>query len=132
MTMDLKSEISEVKGAAAQLQPLVSQARLVELQMAAAADEHIVIAPTHIMERNGEIIGYLSLGAMPVVQAWFHSQKCRALDSVRMIRAGEQVFREIGVKQYCVGVSEHSPFAPHMGRLGYTRLLTNTLWRKTL
>jgi hypothetical protein len=103
--------------------------RLVE---AAAKDNHLVIAPTHVMMRGEQIIGYLSLGALPVVQAWFDSQCGHALDSLKMIEMGEAIFDTQGVKQFAVACAEISPFMPHMERLGFKELGKTTLWVKTL
>lgn len=108
------------------------QRTLQALEQAAAADEHDVVSPTHVMVRGDQIIGYLSLGGLPVVQAWFDSKSGHVLDSLKMIEMGEAIFDSQGVKQYCVGVADNSPFAPHMERLGFKKLLTNTLWVKHL
>lgn len=120
---------------------LAARARLVALKdaethrklvNAAAQDQHLVIAPTHVMLRGEEIIGYLSLGALPVVQAWFDSKSGHVLDSLKMIEMGEAIFDSQGVKQFAIGVTEESPFAPHMERLGFTKLGSTVLWHKTL
>jgi len=120
---------------------LMARARLVALKdnatakrlvEAAAKDDHLVIAPTHVMMRGEEIIGYLSLGALPVVQAWFDSKSGHVLDSLKMIEMGEAIFDTQGVKQFAVGVQPNSPFAPHMARLGFVELGQTVLWHKTL
>lgn len=130
--MSEATAIAEPVRELAQLRPLRGAVDYDALVSAAAADDHIVIAPTHVMARGPQIIGYLSLAGMPVVQAWFDSKQCSALNSVRLIQAGETIFARHGVKEYCVGVAAHSPFAPNMERLGFRRLLTNTLWQKTI
>lgn len=121
--------------------PLLKRARLVAIKdnetarrlfEAAQKDKHTCIAPTHVMVRDDQIIGYLSLGGMPVVQAWFDSQSGHALDSLKMIEMGEAIFDTQGVKGFCVAVSEDSPFAPHMERLGFKPLMKTVLWHKQL
>lgn len=116
----------------ARLVPLKDNATARRLFEAAAADDHTVIAPTHVMVRGEQIIGYLSLGAMPVVQSWFDSKSGHVLDSLKMIEMGEAVIASQGASAYQVAVSENSPFAPHMERLGYKRVFTTTLWQKQL
>ena len=107
-------------------------ALLEQLGQQAAADNHAVIAPTHVMVKDGQIIGYLSLAGLPVVQAWFDSHHKHAADSIRMIEHGETIFREQGGRQFAVACTEESPFSPHLERLGFKKLGTTTLWAKTL
>lgn len=116
----------------ARLVPLKDNVTAKRLFEAAAADDHMVIAPTHVMMRGEQIIGYLSLGAMPVVQSWFDSKSGHVLDSLKMIEMGEAILASQGAQVYQVAVSENSPFAPHMERLGYTKVFTTTLWQKQL
>jgi len=99
---------------------------------AAKADNHLCIAPTHVMLRGDQIIGYLSLGGMPVVQAWFDSRSGHVLDSLKMIEMGEAVFDSQGGKQFMIAVDERSPFFPHMERLGFKPVMTTTLFHKQL
>ena len=116
----------------ARLVPLKDNVTAKRLFEAAAADDHTVIAPTHVMLRGEEIIGYLSLGGMPVVQSWFDSKSLHVLDSIKMIEMADAVMASQGVQAYQVAVSEESPFKEHMVRLGYTRVFTTTLWQKQL
>lgn len=116
----------------ARLVPLKDNVTAKRLFEAAAADDHTVIAPTHVMMRGEQIIGYLSLGAMPVIQSWFDSKAGHALDSLKMIEMGEAIIASQGAVAYQVAVSESSPFAPHMERLGYKKVFTTTLWQKQL
>lgn len=106
--------------------------RLEQLQRAAAADQHPVIAPTHVMMKGAEIIGYLSLNGLPTVQAWFDSGHKHAADSLKLIEHGETILREQGVRSYAICCAETSPFNPHMNRLGFKLLGTTQVWVKEL
>lgn len=99
---------------------------------AAAADHHRVIAPTHVMMRGDKIIGYLSLNGLPQVHAWFDSTVKNPRHSREMIKSGEVIFREMGVKNYCIACAAESPFTPHMERMGFEKLGTTVLWAKKL
>ena len=107
-------------------------AKLQALHAAAAADEHMVLSPTHLMVKGDEIIGYLSIGGLPTVQAWFNSQHKHAADSVKMIEHAETIMREQGARVYAVACAPQSPFSIHMERLGFTKLGETVLWRKEL
>ena len=107
-------------------------ATIAALQSKAAADAHTVIAPSHVMLKGGECIGYLSLGQMPTVQAWFDSHHKHAADSLKMIEMGETILREQGHRVFGICCMENSPFNAHMGRLGFTKLGVTELWVKNL
>ena len=106
-------------------------ARLQALAAAAATDAHLVLGPTHVMLAGDKIIGYLSLGGMPTVQAWFDSKHPHAATSLKLIEHGETVLREQGIEQCALCCAENSPFTPHLERLGFTKLGTTVLWHKT-
>lgn len=111
--------------------PMVQQ--LVErLVNEASRDNHTVLAPTHIMMRGDEILGYLSLGGIATVQCWFKSSVKNPRHSKDMIKHGETVFRERNVQTYVVACAEESPFTPHMERMGFRKLGTTVLWQKQL
>lgn len=112
---------------AAQLPQLLGQ-----LQQQAAADNHAVLSPTHVMMKGDKIIGYMSLGGLPTVQAWFDSTHKHAADSLKMIEHAETVMREQGVRVYAVCCADSSPFNPHMQRLGFRFLGTTQVWAKEI
>lgn len=112
---------------AAQLQQLLE--RLIN---AAARDNHMVLAPTHVMVRDGAPVGYLSLGGMMTVQCWFDSSIKNPRHSKDMIRHAESIMRDHGQRGYIVCCSEESPFTPNMERLGFEKLGATVLWQKKL
>lgn len=107
-------------------------ARIEALTAAAMADHHRVVAPTHVMDLGGEILGYLSINGLPTVRAWFDSRQKNALQSLKMIEHGETIVRELGHPAFIIGVSPQSPFLPHMGRLGFEQLGTQIVFIKRL
>lgn len=110
--------------------PLRDPERLPALAAAAARDQHVAIAPTHLIERAGQIVGYASLGGAPLLNVWMDSQHCRAGDSVRMLETAEALLADKGVQLYLMACAEESPFAPHMERLGFRKLGKTVLWAK--
>lgn len=93
---------------------------LVEL---ALADGHATILPTHVFEKNGEICGHASVGAICLVVPWFHTQRCQARDSLWFIRQLEQqVARDLPAGHPgLVGIPfpMTSPFQPLAAKLGF-------------
>ena len=91
------------------------------LRAAALADNHEIIAPTHVFEKRGEIVGYASLGSVPLVLPWFHTKKCKAADTLYLINQLENLSANSGQKLVCVPFAEGSPLEPFIERLGYVR-----------
>lgn len=86
----------------------------------AAADGHSILAPSHIIERGGEIVGYFSIGQIPLVLAWAHTKRMRSRESIHCLNLAENL---IGSARpgavICVPCAERSPFGPYMAGLGY-------------
>jgi len=84
------------------------------------------------MLKDGEITGYLSMGAVPMVHAWFDSQKMHAGESLQIIDTMEAILRDRGVNVMTACVREESPFSRHMEELGYEKIGTTVVWAKKL
>jgi hypothetical protein len=108
------------------------QARVNAVKDAAAADNHTVIAPTHLMVKGEKLLGYLSIAGLPNVHAWFDTKHPHALDSLKMIEMGELTLREKNITAYSLLCAEESPFTPHLERMGFTKLGTSVLYLKRL
>lgn len=106
------------------LRPILPE-ELEALRASAEADQHAVIAPTHVFVKDGEVIGYASLAAVPLLLPWFHSEKCKAADSVYFINVMENLLASMlspdGHGMIAVPVAAESPFQPCIEKLGYTR-----------
>lgn len=89
----------------------------------AKADQHALIAPTHVFVKNGELIGYASLGVVPMILPWFDTRKCKAADSLYFINQLENLAANAmpnnGQDLICVPFVPASPFTPYIGKLGY-------------
>lgn len=92
------------------------------LASAAAEDDHIAVAPTHVVERAGEIVGYGSIGGMTYLGTWLHSQKVQARDSAYLLNLAENLAAMAGARILIMPCADNSPFAPHMTQLGYKSL----------
>lgn len=110
--------------------PVKNAEDLDRVRSAAAADEHVAIAPTHIVERDGLIVGYCSIGAIPVVNAWLHSKIVHPRESVYLLNTAEAVAHAMGAQRILMPCSPNSPFHPHMERLGYRVLGDATICLK--
>lgn len=97
------------------------------LRAVAAADDHQVVAPTHVAVRRQPdgtetIVGYASIGAIMLVNCWVDSRQVRARESASLLNVVENIAAEKGAQAIALPVAEQSPFYPHIERLGYTPL----------
>ena len=86
---------------------------------AIAADNDKLIAPNWVVERHGEIIGAASLGVVPLVMVWNHSQKITPKDSMHLKLAYDIAMEAKGHRQYWMACNKHSPYNAHMTQLGF-------------
>lgn len=96
---------------------------LEELARLAQADNHELIAPSHVFIKDGEMIGCASMATVPLVLPWFHTARCQAADSLYMINQMENLMANLlplnGGDLVCVPFVKGSPFEPYIERLGY-------------
>lgn len=102
------------------------------LIQAAKADDHEVIAATDLVWRGKELVGYGSLGGIPMLHVWVARGKVRARESLMLLQYAENVMFRSGSRQVIMPCWDQSPFAPFMEKLGYQKLGTTTLYWKGL
>lgn len=114
-----------------QIQPLATPAQFAAHEAAALADGHNILVPTHTFERDGEIVGGVSLGGAVTVLGWF-GPRLRARDTAGLINSLANTLRAQGVRHALIPVAENSPLLPHMEKLGFAPLPPLRLFGKTL
>lgn len=93
---------------------------LEELQDAVAKDGHAVTMPTHVVEKDGKLVGFVSLGAIPMVLTWQSTKEVSARDSLCLLSVVENLLRLQGIQVWCMPCVEKSPYRPFMEKFGYT------------
>lgn len=113
--------------------PMVAPVDITSLQVlesAAAMDDHVVIDPTHIVIKAGQVVGYIS--ARATVHWWMHSKKCGPRDSLAVMHALETLLRNHGLEEYVILCSANSPYHPLMQRMGYQHLGATHAYKRTI
>jgi len=112
--------------------PIVRQIRCQEeahaVLAAARANNDSLIHPTHCVTRNGEIIGAASIGAVPLLLVWNHTEKVRAADSLHLKRVYDAIMETKGAPRHFVACNQHSPYNAHMKRFGYQPIWTTEIF----
>lgn len=89
----------------------------------AKADNHELVAPSHVFVKHGELVGYASIAQVPLILPWFDTRKCKAADSLYFINQVENLIAECmpanGQDFVCVPFVAGSPFEPHIESLGF-------------
>lgn len=104
-----------------------------ELNDAAAADNHTAVTPTQVIRNsNGEIIGCLSVGAIPTVHFWMDSKKAKARDTKQVVEFYENLLAGAGHSWILVPCVASSPLRGYMDKYGYLYGATSDLMFKLL
>lgn len=95
------------------------EADKVELNIAASEDKHGVAAPTHVVLKEGKIVGYLSINAVPTVLMWMHTKNIKVRDSLDVATFFENFISAQGFLGCLVPMQNSSPIEPYMEKVGY-------------
>lgn len=88
-------------------------------------DNHDVICPTDLILKDGKVVGYMSIGAVPMVVGNFSTQHLRARDSFNLIHIAEQRLELAGAPSVIFPIELGSPFHQLFPEMGYKKLATN-------
>jgi hypothetical protein len=102
------------------------------LEVAARADDHGLVLPTHLVKRGEEIRGYFSMNAAPLLCTWLDSKRVVARESILLLNSVENYLRLAGHKNLITTCTDNSPFRPFMADLGFRRLGTADFFLKNL
>ena len=89
------------------------------IQRGAAADNHYVIAPTHYVEKNGQIAGYWSINGIPNFHLWHDSKLITARDSIHLTDIGDAIISNMGFSECVMYCAKSSPYYNYMHKLGF-------------
>jgi len=92
-----------------------------ELNAAAKADNHSVVLPSHVLRKDGKIVGYFSVAppGMPCVLAWLSTKDMPARESFHLINGIECQVAHAGCQAIMWPIPKDSPFYPLMEQMGY-------------
>ncbi len=92
-----------------------------------------VFNATQVVVKNNEVVGYLSIDAVPTVLCWLHKTKMQARDSMFV-----KTFVENHVRNTCKSnivifpCPRTSPLFPYLSKLGYSECPGDVVFLKNL
>ena len=116
----------------ASLRRIRSQKDLDDAVRIAKVDMHDTLAPTHVVEKNGIIVGHFTLNNVPMWNAHLSTAHVFPRETFHLINTVESKIEDAGCGFIITPVGQSSPIHPLMEKLGYTKLATVDLFVKKL
>lgn len=108
----------------------VRESDMEALKAVAAQDGHVVVAPTYVVEKGDQMIGYI--GVVPSVLIWLDQDRSSIRDSIQVMNFYENILLAQGVHIIGVPCSDKSPLKPFLPRVGYVGQDEMTMFFKNL
>ena len=83
------------------------------------ADGHEWLGHSHLVERNGQVIGAAALGTMPLVMVWHDRARVQVRDSMHLKRVYDAIMETKGEGRYLIGCDRGSPYSALMAKGGF-------------
>ena len=104
------------------LEPITEINQIKDVHEGLLSDGGILYCPTHQVNRDGELIGAVSIGGIPTLHWWLDKGKGQALQSVRAVKKSEKILKDLGYKTYQTIIPDTSTFTEEvMSKLGFTK-----------
>ena len=114
------------------LRKIKSLAEAPGLREAARFEKHGVLAPSHVVERDGRLVGYASLNRLPLLTGWLSDEEVSQAEGREIIAQLEAEARAAGLTELFFPCTPDCRFLPDMAAMGYHRAGPVTLYLKPL
>lgn len=105
-----------------------------ELAKLAKDDRHGLYMPTHVVRKNGTMVGYLSIGnpGAVIVFGWFSTKEMSSRESFHLVNTAEGIVTGPKGNVICFPIPKDSPFHSNMESMGYKNAGEYTFFIKEL
>lgn len=101
------------------------------LRAAAAEDAHPICLPSHIIRKDGDIVGYVSF--VTAMHGWLHTRRVNAFETFRTVFPTiDDIARSRGDKFMFYLTGRQSNLTPFAERIGYSHVGSTELFAKQL
>lgn len=104
--------------------PITSSEDLQDVYDAAASDEDGVLNPTHMVLKNGEIVGAISIQVF-CGSWWMHSKKTKGRESLTVFQVMDSLLADRKIFKYLIPCKDTSPYYKLMEKIGFRKILGN-------
>lgn len=101
-----------------------------DLQKLAKDDGHAALAPTNVVWKDNQIVGCVSIAAIPLIIPWMHTKLTTPRDSVNVMTVVEGLLRNGGATRWAMPCVASSPYFKFMESFGYSNCGLTTLFIK--
>lgn len=98
----------------------------------AQEDQHMAVLPTHVILKHDQIVGCMSIGAVPVMIPWFSTKMMNVRDTFVAKQVFENLMFAGGARIIMVPCNHDSPLYPFMQKDGYLPVMEGTMFTKQL
>lgn len=95
---------------------------------AAVADNDQMQVPSHIIEKNGKIVGGWALANVPLVLVWHKSDAINAKESLYLNNTCRSIMNDRSDAPFVIACNNHSPYMNYMEKLGFKPIWETNLF----
>lgn len=95
---------------------------------AAIADNDQMQVPSHIIEKNGKIVGGWALANVPLVLVWHKSDSISPKESMILNNTCRAIMNDRSNAPFVIACNNHSPYMNHMQKLGFKPIWETNLF----
>lgn len=111
---------------------IVNQDERLKVISAAKEDNENLLFPSHLVRKNGDIVGAWSLAMMPLCLGWNHSKKITSRDSLIISGIVDTLMLERNFNFYFIACDSDSNYYPYMEQVGYKFVWPTNMFYKQL
>jgi len=104
--------------------PILTKEDLEEVYAAAAKDEDGILNPTHMVLKNGQVVGAISLQVF-CAGWWMDKKKTKGRESLTVFQILDSLMMDSKIFKYLLPCRDDSPYFKFMEKAGFKKLLGN-------
>lgn len=93
-----------------------------DLDALALEQGHQLFCPTHVLIKDGSVVGSMSIGGMPLVHLFYGVGKMGGRDVLKANRLGRDLIASYGWEDFATFLPPSSPVFPYAERMGLVDL----------
>ena len=88
--------------------------------------------PSHVVMKDGEVVGGWNMGQIPLLMCWHHSEKVSAKDSLIINSTVESMMSHNGINQWWMACNSQSPYMGFFEKFGHNLIWSTNIIHKEI